>query len=939
MRAPNAQGLSLSGVVRAQDGRPLAGATVLLAAAEQPSLATVACHHCAAPVLACRASETALVVSEWLDGHLGHQAAAASTTSDEQGRFRFEQLLGLSFTVWGRASGYGVGVKDRAAPGDPVELFLPIERAVVGRLTDESGAPLVGVVRAVSRRLAEPVEVATDAEGRFRFTGLGEGPFYVVGRSYGWLPAALTDVQAGPEPVVLALVSPRTLEVRLVGNDQRPLPGRVRLGGDHLSRDVDAKDGLAVVTGLPPGVLLLSATSGVQAAAPQPVTLASPVTRVTLVLEEGGHLAVTVLDEQGQPVREPTVEVLTAGNERVVRHRLATGALALLGPLGTGDYLVRASAEGFMPAQVPARVSVGETPLEVTLSPGALLAGRVIDEYGRAAPGVSVLVSPLNESVTSGPDGRFSSTVPSPGLYTLAAHHSDWGGGEVKVTAPRGDVELQLEPRAGCEITVLAGGLRVEGASVVMFTPDGSFRSDRVSGADGVVPMRGMPPNTYTLIATHAAYLPSERQTVKVDEGPTVRVTAELQAGANVTGQVVDLTGAPVANVPVSVMPRGAEPAVTDASGAFSIGPLRAKGTYVVKATQRGLDQRERVTATAGGPSVKLVVSRQPTFRGRVLGDGRPLKRFRVDGHEVSSSDGTFELPLPVSDDRVVVNLEAPGFEPMVADRPSTPDLGTFELSRAPLVTGVVRDEGGGGVADAVVSCESCEQSVMSGPDGRFSLSRPPYQREFLLVAKKGRRTATRAVVGEAAQGLELTLRPAVRLTGTAWLVEGRPAAGVELSGLNVDRGEPVSVVTNADGTYALDVAPGAYRFSLTGPGLPRISADPVASIVELSGPTARLDFGPTPGTGQVAVAVSPQPGHALWLVRGEIARVGNPPLELLRATWAQLIYMPVVERVTFSGVPPGRYTLVWGPFHAESAAGSVVRAITVPGTAEVDLR
>ncbi|MCA3015164.1 MAG: hypothetical protein INH41_22480, partial [Myxococcaceae bacterium] len=42
--------------------------------------------------------------------------------------------------------------------------------------------------------------------------------------------------------------------------------------------------------------------------------------------------------------------------------------------------------------------------------------------------------------------------------------------------------------------------------------------------------------------------------------------------------------------------------------------------------------------------------------------------------------------------------------------------------------------------------------------------------------------------------------------------------------------------------------------------------------------------------------------------------------------------YMPVVERVTFSGVPPGRYTLVWGPFHAESAAGSVVRAITVPG-------
>jgi hypothetical protein len=127
---------------------------------------------------------------------------------------------------------------------------------------------------------------------------------------------------------------------------------------------------------------------------------------------------------------------------------------------------------------------------------------------------VSVLISPLGESAISGPDGRFRATVPSPGLYSLQAHHSDWGGGEVKVAAPKEGVELQLEPRAGCEITVQQNGRRIEGASVVMFTGEGNFRSDRVSGADGVVLMRGMPPNGYTLVATHPDFLPSDRQSV-----------------------------------------------------------------------------------------------------------------------------------------------------------------------------------------------------------------------------------------------------------------------------------------------------------------------------------------------------------------------------------------------------------------------------------------
>ena len=46
------------------------------------------------------------------------------------------------------------------------------------------------------------------------------------------------------------------------------------------------------------------------------------------------------------------------------------------------------------------------------------------------------------------------------------------------------------------------------------------------------------------------------------------------------------------------------------------------------------------------------MVHRQPVFRGRVVSEGRPVKHFRVDDHEVDSADGRFELALPATEER-----------------------------------------------------------------------------------------------------------------------------------------------------------------------------------------------------------------------------------------------------------------------------------------------
>ncbi|NNB91899.1 hypothetical protein HJC10_36795, partial [Corallococcus exiguus] len=70
------------------------------------------------------------------------------------------------------------------------------------------------------------------------------------------------------------------------------------------------------------------------------------------------------------------------------------------------------------------------------------------------------------------------------------------------------------------------------------------------------------------------------------------------------------------------------------------------------------------------------------------------------------------------------------------------------------------------------------------------------------------------------------------------------------------------------------------------------------------------------------------------------VGSVGNPPTELLRSSFAQLVYQPMSERVVVQGLRPGRYTLVWGYFHAEMpGSGPVVRSVDVPTQGEVSLR
>ncbi|HET9450108.1 MAG TPA: carboxypeptidase regulatory-like domain-containing protein, partial [Aggregicoccus sp.] len=660
-------------------------------------------------------------------------------------------------------------------------------------------------------------------------------------------------------------------------------------------------------------------------------------TQVELELEEAGRLLVTVVDEAGEPVPSPTLQLRTREGDLVASERADTGALVTFGPVAVGAYVLHGGAEGFAGEQLPAQVLAGDSPLELQLRRAITLAGRVMDVYGRPAPGVSVLLQPTGDTVHSDDDGRFRFAVPSTGLYTLHAHHSEWGGGTLSASAPAEGLELALEPRAAVEVTVSSGGERLEGAELMLWQEeDDVFQSDQPSGPDGVVVMRGLPAGTYWMRAGHREHLPSERQQVQVEEGQTARVQVELARGAVLAGDVVDERGEPVAGAQLGVLPRTAAPTTTDAQGHFEVRALRPGARYRVEVRHPGFDQEERAEGSAGGPPLRIKLQRRELFKGRVVGeDGAPIKRFRLDEHEVSSADGRFEVALPRAGDRIIVSVEAVGFEPLMVERPASPDLGVLTLRRAPTVSGVVRDGAGAPVAEAVVSCDVCEDSVLSGSDGAFLLPRPPFVPQYTVTARKGRLHASERLTRAQDAALSLTLQPATRLWGTAYRADGRPAVGVELEGLDLERGAPVQVVTGPDGRYSVELAPGHYRFALEPGG--EFSGMPL-QLVHVRGAELRLDLGPAPGSASLEVRLQPQRGWALWLLPGQVAVTGNPPKELMQVALGQLVYQPRTEQLTLRGLAPGRYTLVWAPFHVPAPEGPRVRTVDVPSSGEVVL-
>ncbi|KFA88704.1 MSCRAMM family protein [Archangium violaceum] len=240
----------------------------------------------------------------------GWQVPLARTTTDAQGQFRLEGLKGGAVTLWAE-SGEGIGLRTEVAAGSvDVEVPLGPGRTFSGEVYDEQGRPIAGaIVTTLLRDVGHFVEASTNAEGRFLLGPLPWGSYDVLVSKEGLVPVRLSSSMLGR----VTLPTPLRLSGQVV--DARGAVSGVTVeveGGSRVAPAVTDVKGQFLLEGLCPGRHVLTASLA-ERYSQQEVSLEPRGEResVVLLLENRLRVSGRVVDTSGQPIPDAAVIALS----------------------------------------------------------------------------------------------------------------------------------------------------------------------------------------------------------------------------------------------------------------------------------------------------------------------------------------------------------------------------------------------------------------------------------------------------------------------------------------------------------------------------------------------------------------------------------------------------------------------------------------------------
>ncbi len=271
------------------------------------------------------------------------------------------------------------------------------------------------------------------------------------------------------------------------------------------------------LSGLPAGVAFITAESSEYPLERVSLTISdeSEVTRRDISLRRGATVGGLVLDTSGAPVSGAEVSLAFQRGKQTLTAK--DGRFTLTGlPV---DRLVRlvAKAEGYVPGRSgDLRMKTGEVfeDVELVLSQGGRVTGRVLNADGKPAAGATVRLVPTTPGVglasvptaVSGPDGRFEVAPVAPGDHKATARLAGTLGGTAEVRgvvegASVEDIVIRLKAAESITgIVVDTAGEPVAGAVVsarpAQPIPGGRYVSVR-TGKDGTFNLLGVSVGNY----------------------------------------------------------------------------------------------------------------------------------------------------------------------------------------------------------------------------------------------------------------------------------------------------------------------------------------------------------------------------------------------------------------------------------------------------------
>jgi len=459
------------------------------------------------------------------------------------------------------------------------------------------------------------------------------------------------DLEVEPDPLDIVENPKRCLSLRLADGSK---VAKLDAGGVFEFRAV-----------WPASKVRITMAGGLAAADVFPLA-AGDVRDVLVTVRPVGSLHVTVRNECGRGITGARVSI--DGRER--SRRTDEGGECDIAVMPAGRHRVTIAGPGRLSETREVVVpTASRRSLVVTLSAGASVSGRVLDQRGQAVAGAAIAVgvgdgftagrgSPEPVSV-SGNDGSFRVSGILADGGTLRVTHAEYPPEVVRVRPRQTDLEVVLRDPA-----TVSGRVRdrMTGLPVASFDVEiverGPFSIERAirrravrSASGGDFVLDRVPAGSFVLRVTAPGREPGVLP-IQLTAGQHLRVeTIALGPSAVVRGRVLGPTGAPVPGARVTLRagrastdPLEERSVLTDRLGRFELGDVASgRVTVVARASGFAPGRSKRLRIRPGDQREDVVVRLDAggTIEGRLaVGVGRGTLGWRVVVHRAFVFDG-----------------------------------------------------------------------------------------------------------------------------------------------------------------------------------------------------------------------------------------------------------------------------------------------------------
>ncbi len=704
-----------------------------------------------------------------LGGRARPDAAVATTMTGADGKYTLSVAEG-QLLVAARSPDYAARSRyvEVGSAGAHADFALVPGGVIEGVVLDDRSKQPVGGATVLARRDSASIMLAEGGartvtagpDGRFRIAGLRPGAYELAAKAEARRTRSPTQVGLGVAEQVtdVQLLVGRAPVVRgtVVDEDAKPIAGaRVVTFGDIGSEEVKSDDnGTFALEGLNVGGHMLLALVDTHApATPTNVIVADKdVDGVVLRMKKAGKLAGHV--EPRQPGCEIGIEADTDGPMMPTEMIARSGSTRVSDANGNFEIAPITPSKLAITARCPSgdsgKTEVAWTPstkdVVVAVTPGASIAGKLVDGSGKPIAGATVAANALtatvrttivNGMVTSGIQGITSAT----GTYKLVG----LSPGRYRMTAlERGQpLRAKQEPPT----VTLAAAENKTGVDLQVDRPTGVIKGV-VTGPDGK-------PLADAWVSVQQDFESMVRGAIgeRGPGGPPPGPEGESRT-VMVTNEEGDDAGG------------GAyPPALTDAQGRFEISGLPHLAFDVVAEAQAG-KLRGRSEGVTPDATLAIKALGVTSLSGTVRGPKGPASLFTVilEGPtqtQRSFTDGTFSLGRVDPGNYVVKVTSTDGngqVQAVVA--PNTPSTVDISLVANAVVIGTIVGPTGKPMPDVpVVAVDDTDGRVSismdgppptSGPDGKFRIERkagkaivvvmgmrPPVMKKVLLEEGK----------------------------------------------------------------------------------------------------------------------------------------------------------------------------------------------------------